>query len=162
MLGLDALDVQTVHEPVDGTLSYLPSADGKRVDLRYVVADPFPPKAYWPEDGSKGFLATEPDERGVPLALTSATVRQVDSPEGATHWYVPPEGLSTQDWRRYLRGFEAWRNGEVYGIARETYAVHAVEGRLSQIDIAVDWGCLDLDTAIELAGVDESHAPAPR
>lgn len=164
-LGLDRLDLQTAHEAVEGTLTFRSSACGTRLEVRYVAADPFPSKSYWPGDGSKGALSGDVGSPGIPVAVGASGVRELGvGDSGATHSYQPPPGQTPSEWRRHLRGFESWRNGEVFGVVTETYAVRAREGRMVQMDVDANWGCLDFDSALEIVqeGVDVAPAPGLR
>ena len=53
-LGLaEAPDVEPAHDPVEGSIAVRADGDG-HLEVLYVARDPFPPRRFWPADGSRG------------------------------------------------------------------------------------------------------------
>ena len=146
-VGLDRLDIEPAHEIVDGTLSI--RASDKRLEVRYVAIDPFPPASYWPADGSRGCLSTPAEPSGVPVSVGADGVQEAAVGE-ATHSYHPPEGMEPDAWRRLLRGYGAWRTGETFGVVSEFYAVDMAGGTATPVSVEADWGGYDLESASAL------------
>lgn len=169
-LALNATDsglpagIETAYEPIPGSIRL--SQEGRRVVVRYVAIDPWPPTRFFPENGTRGRFDTTPSEGALPLARDGARLRKAASGDEIVKWWAPPRHYDEQQAQdllgKVIEGYAAWQAGELCGCVTETFTK---AGRGHSHDISVEWSHLsasqaqlELDAKIE---PEPSVAPSP-
>ena len=159
--------LETAYEPVSGSVRM--SKEGRRVVVRYVAIDPWPPNRFFPDNGLRGRLDNEPSEFAIPLTRDGERFRKAADGENVERWWMPPRHLDCDQASEMLdtimESYAAWKAGELCGYVTETFTK---SGRSWQhYETSVEWAHLSARQAqLRLDAMDQPepeihHAPAP-
>ncbi len=158
--------LETAYEPLAGSMRL--SSEGRRIVVRYVAIDPWPPTHFFPVNGLRGKLDGSPMQGALPLVRDGDRLRQAADGEAAERWWQPPAHLDTTEAQAMLdpimEAYAAWKAGELCGCVTETF-VKTGRG-WGHSETSVEWrhyspsqAQMELD-AIE-AAPEPALAPAP-